>query len=491
MNKLLLCTLLALIVTSCSNEEMPQQDNFPMQSSSHTSLRNSEGIDRSIAQITSDDAMKVASLFAKAESVITRSETEKAISSVTPIKNDEGIDVMFVVQYADNAGWSIISASKKTEPVLAYAEEGVFDFNNETFNDWLESQKSMVTEAMKDEKDIRSPYWLQYEKDDLGIIADTRSQYVDIRTWRHNTIGDIEDGVYDSYEDNTCPTGYGQEDYYFSSGSQVNSYFNGDVTNIIQVAQERLTNRGYSEDYAIYHLRIYRYDSQVLPLISTSWHQGHPYNDSIPGHDPVGCNAIAMGQVMNYHQYPNTFNWTQINTYGSTAQKSFLKQLYNDLESFPLPGGLTGAHFSKIKTELELYGYVVNNYNSYNSASMKNEISLGRPLIIEGKKPNDSNGVGHIYICDGYKDLQYRIYYLTVYLPSVNMPSNGLLDYNPYSPQTDLRTYGNYNLNYNQWHFNWGTPTNSQVWLNDGGSYYCAHYNEYFNIKKFISPYLN
>ena len=80
---------------------------------------------------------------------------------------------------------------------------------------------------------------------------------------------------------------------------------------------------------------------------------------------------------------------------------------------------------------------------------------------------------------------------MIVYLTEVDLPNNGLLNYNPYSPQTDLRTYGNYNLNYNQWHFNWGTPTNSQVWLNDGSSYYCADYNEYFNINKFISPYLN
>lgn len=479
MKKNVLCALLALVFTACSNEEVIRQDDSTMQPF-RTALRNSEGIDRSIAQITSDDAMKVASLFAKAESVITRSETEKAISSVTPIKNDEGIDVMFVVQYADNAGWSIISASKKTEPILAYAEEGGFDFNNETFNDWLETQKAMVTEALKDEKDIRSPYWLQYEKDDLGIIADTRSQYVDIRTWRHNTIGDIEDGVYDSYEDNTCPTGYGQEDYYFSSGSQVNSYFNGDVTNIIQVAQERLTNRGYSEDYALYHLRIYRYDSQVLPLISTSWHQGYPYNDSIPGHAPVGCNAIAIGQIMNYHQHPNTFNWSQINIYGSALQKGFLKQLFLDLDTSYNPSdGQSTAFVSRIKPVLEDYGYTVTQSTSYNYSLMKTELENRRPMILVGF--TSYSDIGHTYICDGYRDYTYNTYYLTVYLPNVNMPSNGLLDYNPYSPQTDLRTSNNYNSTYNQWHLNWGEQTNSLVWVNYGIDQLCLPHNTIYH----------
>lgn len=52
-------------------------------------------------------------------------------------------------------------------------------------------------------------------------------------------------------------------------------------------------------------------DGAVAPLITTTWSQGTYYNTSCPadaggpdGHVVVGCVATAMGQVMNYHNYP-------------------------------------------------------------------------------------------------------------------------------------------------------------------------------------------
>ena len=43
----------------------------------------------------------------------------------------------------------------------------------------------------------------------------------------------------------------------------------------------------------------------VAPLLTSTWDQRYPYNYNIPGnnqyvHCPVGCVAVAMGQVMNY-----------------------------------------------------------------------------------------------------------------------------------------------------------------------------------------------
>lgn len=47
----------------------------------------------------------------------------------------------------------------------------------------------------------------------------------------------------------------------------------------------------------------------VAPLLTSTWNQNYPYNYNIPGnnqynHCPVGCVAVAMGQVMNYWKYP-------------------------------------------------------------------------------------------------------------------------------------------------------------------------------------------
>lgn len=43
----------------------------------------------------------------------------------------------------------------------------------------------------------------------------------------------------------------------------------------------------------------------VEPMLSTSWGQGHPYNDMCPNSCPSGCVATAMAQIMKYYNYPN------------------------------------------------------------------------------------------------------------------------------------------------------------------------------------------
>ncbi|MBO7629572.1 MAG: C10 family peptidase, partial [Bacteroidales bacterium] len=42
----------------------------------------------------------------------------------------------------------------------------------------------------------------------------------------------------------------------------------------------------------------------VDPLITAKWGQGSPYNALCPPNTPVGCVAVAMGQVMRYWGYP-------------------------------------------------------------------------------------------------------------------------------------------------------------------------------------------
>ena len=54
--------------------------------------------------------------------------------------------------------------------------------------------------------------------------------------------------------------------------------------------------------------------SPIEPLIKTEWYQGEPYNNKLTAFTwggktyrvPTGCVATAMGQIMNYHQWPKT-----------------------------------------------------------------------------------------------------------------------------------------------------------------------------------------
>ena len=48
--------------------------------------------------------------------------------------------------------------------------------------------------------------------------------------------------------------------------------------------------------------------TQAGPLVTTAWHQTHPYNLNCPigdgGRSLVGCVATAVAQIMNYHSWP-------------------------------------------------------------------------------------------------------------------------------------------------------------------------------------------
>lgn len=44
----------------------------------------------------------------------------------------------------------------------------------------------------------------------------------------------------------------------------------------------------------------------VAPMLNTQWGQGAPYNYYCPNQWPVGCAALAMAQIMNYWQFPES-----------------------------------------------------------------------------------------------------------------------------------------------------------------------------------------
>lgn len=63
-----------------------------------------------------------------------------------------------------------------------------------------------------------------------------------------------------------------------------------------------------------------KFKTSVEPLLTTTWGQSAPYNSLCPTRTnssgevqncPVGCVALALGQIMKYHDYPETGNGTK------------------------------------------------------------------------------------------------------------------------------------------------------------------------------------
>lgn len=189
------------------------------------------------------------------------------------------------------------------------------------------------------------------------------------------------------------------------------------------------------------HWRDTRNAQTMNPLITAKWGQGSPYNALCPPNTPVGCVAVAMGQVMRYWKYPDhgigshsytyngithsidfsegTYYWDAMpNSCGSSNNIAVATLLYHcgvAIETHYTSSNSTAyvlyspAHPVNAETALkEHFGYSGNahgelrsNYDKDTWMSMlKSNLDAGIPIIYNGF--NSSNAGGHCFICDGY-----------------------------------------------------------------------------------------
>jgi len=182
----------------------------------------------------------------------------------------------------------------------------------------------------------------------------------------------------------------------------------------------------------------------VSPLVTSTWSQGTYYNTDCPvdaagpdGHALVGCVATAMGQIMNYHSYPEhgigthsynhstygtisadfgntTYDWSSIpnNASGYNSALALINFHCGVSVSMDYGPDGSGASTSYVSTALVVYfnyaataNYV--NKSSYTTAGwediLTNELDNGRPMEYRGGGPNG----GHAFVCDGYQTSSY------------------------------------------------------------------------------------
>ena len=178
----------------------------------------------------------------------------------------------------------------------------------------------------------------------------------------------------------------------------------------------------------------------VDPLVSAQWGQGSPYNALCPPNTPVGCIAVAMGQIMHYWQYPEhgtgshsyssngythdvdfssaTYDYSAMPNSCSSANNAVATLLYHcgvAIETLYASGNSTAyvlntaSHPYNAESAMkEFFGYSSEAYGvrrvMYTKAAwmemLKSNLNEGIPIIYNGF--NSSNSGGHCFICDGY-----------------------------------------------------------------------------------------
>lgn len=169
------------------------------------------------------------------------------------------------------------------------------------------------------------------------------------------------------------------------------------------------------------------------PFLTTSWHQGTPFNDLCPvkngKRSPAGCVAIALAQIITYNKMrsgkgPNSlegysFDWNSIINGAYTDTESFNREVAKLVRAIGKAVGMDyGAEESSSNTTKAMWGLYLAGYISLEANNYADKYVQG--MIRNKKKPVYARGSslktattesgGHAWVIDGYNTYHRNVY---------------------------------------------------------------------------------
>ena len=433
-NILVFSVLFAFLFYSCTS--YLEEDSIPAQEPVGKLLR----ISSKDSVLTSTDASIVA-LLERHGTTGTKSGNVEEIDDVVPICGDGGEVIMYAVNFR-TGGYTIVSATKDYFPVLAEVESGRFsdDVYNTGASILLEEYKDGIGYAKtlpKASLDSLRALWMKYEEPHIGQWASAKSN----------------DPLFDLVSDSM--------DVWVRSGVSFWFLYEGKPNALPDyIYQEYLSlASGYSNpnyDYLNNCVIVGRPDEHsgsIGPLVTTDWGQRWPYNSGLSQDWPIGCSAVATGQIMAYHEFPILWDWDNILANGDKIGP-FMYEVATGINTDFGPEG-SGATINDMKDYLEDCGYNVRK-ESHVASYVEGSIRTARPVLMTGFSDN----AGHAWICDG---LQTHTRYVTYSLLLISCSEP--LKYEQWgTPYVDHLTAVP-----TMYHMNWGWYGGSDGFYTDNG----------------------
>lgn len=161
----------------------------------------------------------------------------------------------------------------------------------------------------------------------------------------------------------------------------------------------------------------------VEPMLITRWSQSSPYNDLVPNKRYTGCVTNAIGQIMAYEQFPQTFyangvyiHWESLtekatispDTQAATMVAALLRLIQHNCNSLRFKEG-TFAFPKYAEKFLKDVGYTnVSRQKSYDTEVIKQSLRKGHPVFLAGSDGWwlwDVISTGHAWLVDGLKNV--------------------------------------------------------------------------------------
>lgn len=147
----------------------------------------------------------------------------------------------------------------------------------------------------------------------------------------------------------------------------------------------------------------------IYKFLPTNWGQDYPYDAQYPAYYDPSCGAIAIAQILAYHRIPTNLSWSAILASSSVTSSSSttvinqVSTLIRDLDlalntNFDDPNGSSVSEINIIPA-MTAYGLTCGGMRGFTVFDGKLSLQNGGPFLLGAQGP----GLGHLWVCDGYK----------------------------------------------------------------------------------------
>lgn len=424
--------------------------------------------------VSIEEALNVAAAYFPAKPTSRGSEVDVQMIS------EPGMSAaLYVINFANDGGFILVSGKKTFSPVLAFSDRGHFDIDNmpETLSTWVDECVCDVYESINlssDSIESVAKEWARFAEDGLqsrsserpSLAYMTQEEYdafkekaVDsIDSWTRQGFKVYEYLDYIKEHDSITPMGFNIGEH---AHGWVHPLYEADFWALTYVLERNTTT-------------VSGMDRSDEP----QWGQRNGYNQSFPMLSNgelayAGCGPIALGQLMYKSKYPRNINWAEVTQRGVANRytSDFIYEIALKAEAeFETQG--TKTNHKKYKSLLESYGYAAKDADF-------NEKNLVVPAIICSKLYSNNVYQGaHAWLVTTGSRVEYEDY-IEVWVFDDHKRLDRL-----YAEMLDFSRYSNY-------YVNWGWSGNYDGFYNHIGNACPSNYDSssaYFMVYAIQSP---
>lgn len=405
-------------------------------------------------EVNLEAAKKAATLFNRTQNLHQTRTSSTKIKDILTINNNQGKPSLYIINYAENGGFVLISATRNYMPVLAYSDKGNFDIEiiqNSSANIWFQKQKQILNSIVSLSDSTKNAYrqlWNQYSssKSKFTYPSTTKANITELE------IGRIMEEALQKWSD---------------EGYEIISLSNYLGSSDLPEREEEICNAVHMYGNDNYYggaiqtsfvlSKYFSSSEDVSPLLKSKWGQSNGYNQFTPNNYPAGCVSVALGQIMRFHQYPKTFDWSSMSyEYPTETTAHFLREIGENVEMDYDNTGSSSNIDKACKALRNKYGYTTARIVSHDITEVYNQIRMGRPVYMRGYDSSGFLGLkhkGHAWVCDGFTSYQTRREITVMCLqncPTENTP--GFVQAYPTFDEGESRRYLSMNWGWNGKH---------------------------------------